>query len=389
MSRGLYAEFSTPPWLPARAPEIVRKFSAYGHEIQAIGGFWKAQMQFLTIESKGEDWLENGVARFVTVFSYTNKTVFRGFVNSISINTGATTWRKGPLLEVVNHAATLYTPLDWSVFPPVQGTPTITAYANDSPSQKRYGLHEGILQVPPRDQTYANNYAERARDRYLEERHLPKITSSISVAPGSGARPVVTLEILGLVHWLKQFVYAAATGSTTVRAKLGVILASDPNTVLNPTTNYLAANAFAVGALEAKNRRGLDIILSDLLPIGDGTSADIRMLFGVYDNDAAHYEQAPSSLYYEYNLSHSMQAIRDYSGRGIIDPWDVRPGKWITVPDFLIGRGVGTADIKDDPRNKFIESVKFTAPHTVDLSGGSTDKLSQILAKLTYSGAIY
>jgi hypothetical protein len=70
-------------------------------------------------------------------------------------------------------------------------------------------------------------------------------------------------------------------------------------------------------------------------------------------------------------------------------PWMVRPGQWINVPDFLIGRNIPSTALNGDPRNKFIDSVRFTAPYTVDISGGANDTLSQMLTKISYSGGIY
>jgi hypothetical protein len=81
--------------------------------------------------------------------------------------------------------------------------------------------------------------------------------------------------------------------------------------------------------------------------------------------------------------------IKNYNTNVMVYPWDIRPGKWIRTTDWMIGRIINSTDLFGDPRNKFIENVTFSAPWTVGLSGTPYETLSQMIAKITYSGGIY
>ena len=61
---------------------------------------------------------------------------------------------------------------------------------------------------------------------------------------------------------------------------------------------------------------------------------------------------------------------------------DVKPGKWIFFPDFLMGKALDDLDdFRLDPRYMLVESVRYTAPYGLSLSGGKISTFSQILAQ--------
>jgi hypothetical protein len=180
----------------------------------------------------------------------------------------------------------------------------------------------------------------------------------------------------------------SSQGISYLSDKLIDILGYDPNGIISTNYNFVEINQYLVNDLEEKLRFAWDIV-SELLTLGNDVNDD-RRIFGLYEDAVAKYETMPSEIAYVYRLGSSTQAITDYNVEGaIIRPWRVQPGKWLTVPDFLIGRIVPSASLYGDPRNHFIESVRYTAPYTIDLSGGASDRLSQMLAKISYSGGIY
>jgi hypothetical protein len=228
--------------------------------------------------------------------------------------------------------------------------------------------------------------ADQVRDLYLEEVSYPQTTSSLSIDPAGSSSPVVELQLLGFVHWLKAYIYTTAqlTTSSSISDKIIDILDYDPNGIISTNYLYVQSNPFLVLDSEQKLRYAWDII-SELVSYGG--AGDTRRIFGIYENRTAYYGPVPSVIDYQYLLG-SRQVITQYGTGTVIRPWAVRPGRWITIPDFLIGRYSG-ADLRSDPRNKLIEAVRFRAPYSVDLSGGKTDRLSQVLAKITYTGGFY
>jgi len=59
----------------------------------------------------------------------------------------------------------------------------------------------------------------------------------------------------------------------------------------------------------------------------------------------------------------------------------VLPAHWIFFPDFLVGRTQPTTDLRTDKRYMFIESVRYSAPDTIQMTGSKVGRLAQLLAK--------
>lgn len=386
MNIGIYFEVSAPVVKGGGYLYTVRKFSSYTHNINAIGGFWDATLSYPTSQDGADEWYESGLGRQIHVLNHFGTTVWRGFVNKITITAGSQVMSRGPLKEVVNRAACIYTPRDFSVYPPVDGTTTTTTLKDDEYSKGEYGVFEQSLAGG----TTTEVNAEKIRDVFIEQNRLPKTTGDFSIT-GAGQSLGLNLELLGNVHWLEVYAYNNYTPALiTAYDKLLQVL--NANTPINPgvlSTDYsdIEANAYAMEQLEDKNRYAWDVV-NEILSLGNDID-DRRRLFGVYEDNKVKYGTIPSSIEYEYRLSPATQKVTDYVNGAFVYPWDVRPGKWITVPDWLIGRIIDSTDLFSDPRNKFIENVNFSAPYTLGLTGSPFDALTQMLSKITYTGGVY
>jgi hypothetical protein len=133
---------------------------------------------------------------------------------------------------------------------------------------------------------------------------------------------------------------------------------------------------------EDQNRTARTII-DELVSYGGG--ADDRWLFGVYANRIIHFNQAPTAVEYVYYLVDNSQRIETKTGE-VIPAWDVLPGKWISMLDFMYGSAVTELDAHGDPRSFFVEQVDYTAPNTISISGNKVRKLPQYLAKMSLGG---
>ncbi len=67
---------------------------------------------------------------------------------------------------------------------------------------------------------------------------------------------------------------------------------------------------------------------------------------------------------------------------GFVDPWDVKVGEWIQFTDLDVCQTLSTDSFRDDSRMMFIEGLSYTAPYTLQISGGKVDTLTQQLNKL-------
>ena len=79
--------------------------------------------------------------------------------------------------------------------------------------------------------------------------------------------------------------------------------------------------------------------------------------------------------------------VKDYLYKEPIYPWAILPGYYLQVTDFGIQEPYLT-NLRNDPRSRLIENVKYTAPWSLDISGGKTDRLSSMLAQITMSGGL-
>jgi hypothetical protein len=123
-------------------------------------------------------------------------------------------------------------------------------------------------------------------------------------------------------------------------------------------------------------------IIKDIVARGGTTNE--RWIFGIYNDLEAHYEAAPTDVEYVQRLSDPKVRIETTSG-GEVYPWNVKPGKWLEFPDFLIGK-TQPAELREDARMLFIEGITYRAPYTLEIRGGDVDRLSQLLGQLGLTG---
>lgn len=383
MSTGIYGMLYETPSRGGRHIGRV-PLGDFGFESLAIGGCWAAYLGNSFDIQQAEDWYEFGLAREMKFFDHENAWVWEGFVNKVTINAGDISEVRGPLLDIANRVTATYTPRDFSVFPPVDYSQTQTTIMEDISSQQTYGVIEQTVSAG----TCPDDVAIKVQTQYIQENSLPRTGGQVSITPGSAQAPMVTLELLGKVHFMTRYIYDnTSNGLSYLSDKIKAILGYDPNGIISTDYKYIEDNFYLVNDLEEKLRFAWDI-LSEMLTIGNDIN-DNRRLFGLYEDGVAIYQSMPVTPSYIYRLG-GPQALYDYNMQSaMIYPWRIKPGKWITVPDFLIGRNVLSTSLYGDPRNHFIESVKYSAPRTVDLSGGQNSRLAQMLAKISYSGGIY
>lgn len=355
---------------------LAERVTAYSHVIQAFGGYWSAMFALNILFEDIGTWLTRLGSHLIVFDSY-GLPVWVGFVNQITITAGGLSITVGPLSSVGNRVQVVYSTVDTSTDPPTIGVRARTAVANNTAAQDRYGIIVKTLSTGGSTTVSA----EQIRDTWLAENALP-ITAPQYM--GEVASPVsVSVECLGYIHWLKFYPYNQTTNTGTANAstKIQNVLAADLNGLFSTSYFYIETNTLQVKRWEDSDSTAFSVI-QGIVAMGDANSN--RYLFGVYDDQVAYYEQAPTELEYEKGLSDRDQRVRLRGGLPIA-PWNVRPGKWLFYTDF------DTKEVIDDPnrddyRFEFIESVTYTAPYGLQHYGGKLDNLPQILARLGLGG---
>lgn len=128
-----------------------------------------------------------------------------------------------------------------------------------------------------------------------------------------------------------------------------------------------------------------------------GASDNYRRLFGVYDDRVIHLNSIPSTIDYTVKASSFGAPIREAGTDAIVQPWNIRPGKWLRILDaslaeveiesgevLYLGGSASQRELRQHPSLIFIESITFTAPYDFALNGGKTDTVSAQIAKLAF-----
>jgi len=356
----------------------------YEHEISAHGGYLSARIDLTVDQLTFTDWLNNGLGRDAVIKNSAGQIVFRGFIDTVSGQVGGVQVTIGPLMDIGNRISVAYTPIDYNVYPAATGAETVTPIAEDLASQARYGIIEKTLSAGQVTQVQA----ERVRAVALSEMALPKRSApDTSISPGDGqTRIPVTLNVLGYINVLKWYIYNnGSPGVTTLSQKLLSIISGDPNGIISTSLAFLDSNALAVPTSTEMNRFAFDQI-EELMTFGNDTTDD-RRNYGIYGDLKFVFETPDKVIKYYYYLSDQGQRLIATGGRAI-RPWDIKPGCYIFVGDYALASEPPATSVAtiNDPRVIFIETVRYTAPYTISLSGAKSERLSIALAKLSMGG---
>lgn len=351
-----------------------QQVSSYSHVSRAMGGYWSAKFTIKDRQEDLESWFDDGLGRHVEVYNPALECIWEGFVNQVDLSLGDLSATRGPLLSITNRVRVVYSTVDYSTDPPTVGVRDWTAWDPDTDSQGRFGIIEKVLSAG--GMTAAN--ATQVGATYLEENKEPKTTHRL--AAGSGQQVVV--HCLGYVAWMNAYTYYnAATGEIDADAKVADLLDGDPNGILSSANSWLESNTLQVPDADEDYKTAWTVAKA---VVAQGDANDDRWLFGIYSGREAVYRQAPATVAYVRRLSAQSREITTFAGN-VVRPWDVQPGNWLFLSDFLIGRS-WPVSTRLDPRFFFIESTTYTAPYSLSLTGGNVDTIPQKLAKLGLAG---
>ena len=363
---------------------LISKIQSYSHEKDNEFGYKTISITLGDQRAKLDDWYENGIGRHIEVYNEAGEIIHAGFVNRVTLTSNAMQASRGPLIDICNRCSVMYTPItDTSVSPPLTGAEKSTIIADDVDSQFKYGIIEKVLSGGQLLDDGTTDEAEDYRDRFLNENREPN-TGDKGLSIGNSGDTAIQLEILGYYAWLDLYIYSTiTTGTIIVSNKIISAISSDPNGIFSTDYSFIETNNLLTAAYDNENNTAKTVI-ENLVSRGNDTD-DNRRIFGVFERETIKYSTIPDEFEYYYSLSSRDQNIRVYnSGNGgqIVRHWNIEPGKWLFISDFLPGRFTDITNKKDDPRAMFIESISFSAPHGVSLNGVGINELPQYLAKL-------
>lgn len=348
---------------------LTSELNSYQHSIASEGGYVSAQFSIPSNPTDLEGWLGDGLGRHIQTFNSAGEVIWEGFVNEIDISFGPLSIKRGPLMNIANRLTVLYS--DFTT-----GSSETTTVANDTDSQDRYGIIHKVLSTGRCSSTTANSL----RDTYLAENSLPETSQTLASQSGDLA---VNVSCLGYVKWLEAYPYNNGTVNTyTLREKVIEVLSSDPNGIMGTNYTQIEPNTLSVFETDEDNRIAYNII-KELVAMG-GDANNNRRTFQIYADRRPYLQEIASVIEYQMNLSGTGPQVENVLGDRV-NPWDVKPAKWLMFTDFLVGLNP-TGNLREDPRAMFIERVTYNAPFDVTLEGGKVSTLKQQLAKLGLGG---
>lgn len=359
--------------------------NSYGHEIAAVGGFDSCAFSVGGSITDAERWYER-VGSHVEVSNPAGIIVWEGFVNSVGISVGGIEITRGPLLDIVNRLTVSYSEVSRSYEATnrtMGGEQLYTDIYNDVPSQATWGIQEIILSAG----TVAPGEAEQLRQTYTDDNKEPQISQNINLS-GSGTGVSVSVECSGYIKMLDKYIYSdVGSGASTsdLSQKIKDVITADPNGILSTNFNYIDTNTTTVSRYDDDYMTARSAI-DAMIPLGDASFN--RYIWGVYAGRIVKYNAIPTDIKYTYDLTDSNGAILNQANTAV-DPWDVVPGEFITINGLSLAstNPVTTSSaVRLEPGTMFIESVSYSAPLGVQLSGGKHDKVTQQINRLGLGG---
>jgi hypothetical protein len=349
--------------------------SGYTHEISAEYGFDSARIDLSVNDEEIADWLTHGLGRDITVRNSAGVVVWEGLADAVEVREGPRSIKIGPLSDIANRIAVLFTEEDPTADPPTSGIRTVTTYTENTTSQDAYGIWELMRNGGSRTRVSAR----QVRDAEIVGRAWPDRTRTLATG---GESPSVSLDCRGYWTWLTAFTYNDDENvSTTVSGKVLLVLAEEAsiNGVLSTDYGLIGDNDVLLERYENQYRKGIDII-KDAVKMGDENYD--RWIFGIYEGRQAQFNVVPDTI--EYVNRRGDRDLIEYRKGGEVMPWDVRPGKWLAWPDLVVGPPLPQtrSEMYSDLRVELIERVTFTAPYDLSVNGQRITTTPQALAQL-------
>ena len=348
--------------------------TTYSHNITATEGFVSASFQLDATQMTLEWLLNELLGAHIEVRDEANSIIWEGFANALDYAVGGTTFRFGPVNEIVNRVMLKYKRLYTGTNPPNVGASTNSPIYEVQTSQERWGIRYSIINAGERTE---DDIAQCAY-ALLVLRAGPRPKTRHST--GSSESATLTVAALGYVSLLKQApCYFESANEVDLSDKLAAILDAEPNGIINSANAVIEANAVQVPENEDTYRDAMTVI-SNL--VQRGNAAYQRTIFMVEEGRRIRYQTAPTTIKYVLRNVRGQQRVSLGWSDTFIPEALVRAGEWLYLSGSLPNmKRSDSAALIDDPRALFIESVKFDLEGGLELDGAGDDNMVSRLDK--------
>jgi len=368
------------------ADDITYDIASFSHSISVDGGYDSCSFSVGGAASDAE-WWHDRLGSHVVVKAPDGTVIWEGFINSVAISLGALQLTRGPLLDVANRITVSYTEISRSYSATnrtMGGEQLYTTPYNDTRSQEMWGIQEIMLSAS----SIAPGEADQLGETYAADNAIPRVSQTLNLDPGGGAAVSIKIDCVGYVKMLDKYIFSditAGVDTSTITEKIGDVIDADPNGIFSTDYHGVAANATVVSRYDDTYKTARSAI-SEMIPLGD--SSYNRYIWGIYTDRKIEYKAIPTEIEYIFDLTDGLQKITTPLG-GEIDPWSIRPGKFIQINGLSLGAlstHPSQTGIRETPGIMFIESMSYSAPLGLQLAGGRYDKVTQQINRLGLGG---
>ncbi len=197
--------------------DITENQEGYTHTISAVGGFDTANFTLKGTKGFLDDWFDDGLARRIEVINPEGIQIWEGYIGRMRYVVGTLVKTK-TIDNLYNRIVMHYAPLDFSVFPPIAGSP-INLTFDDIASQQDFGVKALVLSGGER---VTNTVFDWSRT-VLKDRKDIQIGETVNTASSDSLS--IEVECRGYWHTLKWLPYInSTTGSIQANQKIEEIL---------------------------------------------------------------------------------------------------------------------------------------------------------------------
>jgi len=350
--------------------------SNWRHTITATVGFDTASFNLVAPKIDLEEMFFEGCGRRVKRYTPDgNSVIWDGYIAEMVLNEPGLQMRIS-LREMANGIVVRYIPTDPTTNPPTYGAETWTTPVDNAISQAKYGVKQKVFVPPSNKLTNAN--AVQFANTLLTHYRMPIRSSTIISRSGE---PSLQISCNGYMHTLdwQTYIQEALSGADNANIILSTIVSAT-------NQGFIASQDFDTNTTQVQKYfsnfdTGYDLVQ---LISSFGDASFNRWLAYVLEDRILHYKPISTTVDYFRRAEDARQEIHAPDGR-VIPYWEVRPNHWIRTAD-MFPHTLSPANLKDDFQVMFIESVEWTEPDGLMLSGSPGDNLQVILARMAAQG---
>lgn len=356
--------------------ENIRRPLNWTHRIGARGGFLEAGFDMQGDILYLENWFENGLSRQVTRYDEVGQAIWDGYVFGMTLTLPGIAYSHS-LKDLSNRSFCLYSVTDFSGDFPIAGEAALTAAVEEQASMDLYGISEGIVSIGGATESGATAERDTHHDKYRWPVRRPVDAPADALT--------LHVDLRGFGEWYRHRTYTQtiSTGYTDASVVIAGV-----NTTAGQFIDRtdIETNAYDVPRFyDQVQRKWAWDVLNEIADKGDGGTDDWN--WGVYEDRVLRYSETIQEITYFRRLHDRSRRIYSASG-AVVQPWQLRPDKFIRTLDAFPMAADRYDDLNRDPTVQYIQAVDWdeSDPYSYRIEYREGDSIPATVAEAVMTG---